>query len=1384
MSLNSIYLTVGGLIIAALLAALVGPLFVDWNAYRATFERQAERLVGQQVKVLGEAEAFLLPTPYVTFTDVRVGDAENPLMIVSRFSARVELPPLLKGEIRVIDMTLERPDIRLALDEAGKLITLGEAPDIPAKLALAPDAVAFEEIQIVDGALRLSNAASGRVDEIRDIDLMVAARSLRGPFKADGGATIGGVRQTVSIATGATDETGRLRVKANVTPESGPASLLLDGPFGLTDGVPGYEGTFILDRPANEDPETGTTELPWRADGNFAFSTEQLGIENLEITFGTEDRRLTLNGTASVGLGPEPAFDVALSAKQIDMERMLGHTDGAVEAATASEQIASLVAAIRRSPAPPIGGRLRLDVGGVVVGGGAVQNLKAEIATTARGWHLGEITANVPGRTDLMLSGDLSVYGSGEPRFEGTLSLDVGQPAGLAAWWRASDTLAGSALEPFRVNGRLTAGTEGVSLTEASLRTERSLARGDYLWQPARPDRRATFALDVTADHLESEQLVAAARLAFAKFADAGAQGGNEAAQGAGANVSLRVVSDRLLVGDVEAAGVEALVSYTDQTLSIDRLILADLAGARVVADGTIRNVVTVPDGDLDIAVTAKSVDGIAALVADMFPSSDLARRLVSASSLLAPAVISGQFSGRADGDVTAATLKVSGEAGGSELRFDTTFDGRVDRWRDANLTVDASLSGPNGTRLLGQLGLDVLPVDMNDKGRITLKASGKPGKSLTIEAGGDIAGSAFAATGATTFPPHAAMTYAVDATLKSPDLTPLALITGRVLPVLAGEVPATLSAHIEGGSGKATVDNLQGSIVDIAVSGQGSANLVGEAPVFKGKLSLAEVDLAFLSELALGADIWSGQAGMAGMAGMSGNSRWPSVPFGPPLLGALIADFDVAADKLWLAPDRVLAGAKFKLALSPDGLALDQISGGIFGGKASGTLQVNSVKGAAGLSAALRVDDGDVAELIGEGLSARSVSGRFDATLDLDSTGRSIAALVSELAGSGTFAVRDASVTGFSEEAFPAVIAAVDDGSAMRVSGIDETAVARVFAETFTAGRTPIEKIEGVLSLASGTVWARNVALGTDGLSATGTLSFDLDDFGFNSEWTVSPKELADPIDTSPPRVSVRTTLQGDQGDTKFDVAPLMSYLNLRAYELERRRVEALKAEIIERDRLTRELRRMREEQRRRDAEQLHREEEARAAAEAEAARRAAEEARAAERRQAEEVRRKQEEEAARALREAEEAARKLLRDTAPVGPGAAAEPAPQPSPLADPLASEIEAALERAGGRDTTAIPATEPVPTASGAPLDPLPQGVDIAPAPGAIRLPDTLPASPPPATTSLPGVSSNPGAILRDPLVLYPQQRATAKPKPAAPKGRYIEGAGGRLILMPN
>ncbi len=65
-------------LILALIAALVGPYFIDWNQFRAQFEAEAARVVGAPVRVDGALDARLLPTPTLRLRSVTIGGANDP----------------------------------------------------------------------------------------------------------------------------------------------------------------------------------------------------------------------------------------------------------------------------------------------------------------------------------------------------------------------------------------------------------------------------------------------------------------------------------------------------------------------------------------------------------------------------------------------------------------------------------------------------------------------------------------------------------------------------------------------------------------------------------------------------------------------------------------------------------------------------------------------------------------------------------------------------------------------------------------------------------------------------------------------------------------------------------------------------------------------------------------------------------------------------------------------------------------------------------------------------------------------------------------------------------------------------------------------------------
>ncbi len=213
--------------VIALFAALIAPWFINWDDYKANFEAEAGKILGQPVHVVGSADASILPSPSLTFTDVEVGETEGqPMMSVKRFSVTIELMPLIQGEIHVISMKLEEPVVRVSIDDAGQVdwTIRGEA-----SRDLDPNRVALSGVEISNGTLIYNDARSGSVVTLTDIAATVEARSLAGPWRVEGSYASDGVPSQFQVSTGVRDADGSLRVKLDVTPGQWPIAISADG---------------------------------------------------------------------------------------------------------------------------------------------------------------------------------------------------------------------------------------------------------------------------------------------------------------------------------------------------------------------------------------------------------------------------------------------------------------------------------------------------------------------------------------------------------------------------------------------------------------------------------------------------------------------------------------------------------------------------------------------------------------------------------------------------------------------------------------------------------------------------------------------------------------------------------------------------------------------------------------------------------------------------------------------------------------------------------------------------------------------------------------------------------------------------------------------------
>src|SRR5437899_10889644 len=117
---DTVQTTLLGLAIAfilALVAALIGPYFIDWNQFRPQFEAEATRIVGAPVRVAGALDARLLPTPTLRLRSVTVGGANDLGKIrADKLDVEFSLGDLMRGEWRANELTVEGLALELGLD--------------------------------------------------------------------------------------------------------------------------------------------------------------------------------------------------------------------------------------------------------------------------------------------------------------------------------------------------------------------------------------------------------------------------------------------------------------------------------------------------------------------------------------------------------------------------------------------------------------------------------------------------------------------------------------------------------------------------------------------------------------------------------------------------------------------------------------------------------------------------------------------------------------------------------------------------------------------------------------------------------------------------------------------------------------------------------------------------------------------------------------------------------------------------------------------------------------------------------------------------------------------------------------------------------------------
>ncbi len=987
--MNKILFAGIGLLVVLIAAALIGPSFVNWNAYKSDIGRLVKDATGRDLTIAGNIDIDVLPMPALIANDVRLANlagATAPDMVrLTSMQVRVALLPLLGGTVRVQSVRLIEPviEIEVFADGSNNLNTPvatrrdSATGDRPAGVGRAtetatPD-LSLDSFAIANGTLIYRDRRQGRIERVEAIDAEIAAGSLNGPFKAKGDLLLHGLPLGFEVAVGEIVHDRAVTVNATVQSRPSAAKFTLNGGLtGLGDasklsGKLHLEGSNLA---ALVQSITGAAEVPgllaqsFKADGEIAAGAERTEINGLAFQFGDTQ------GTAVATLQPGDATAVsaAVSMGRIDLDAWLARPPFRATAAKSEARPTRVEPQgnpasidIGRAPARPteptaaqpfaipetLIGILDIHIDAINYRGKPIRDLRASADLGGGRLDINQLSAQLPGSSEASLAGALT-FVQGKPRFAGDATATVNDLRGVLDWLGTPlPAVPGDRLRRTTAKSKIAYSADEIQLSGIDLQVDGSRIAGALT--VALRDRPA-FGANLSIDKLNLDSYLPAAEGETAAASPgrtaspvAGTPGGGPAGGPAtglavlqGFDTNLRARIDSLTYQRTAIRDVALDLTLVQGEMQIRQASVADLAGSSIGLSGGVNGFATTPIAK-GLRVDLKS------------PDTGRLFRMLGVTPPLPPEQLGTVgFSGLFDGPLLSPTVDATLAAAGGDfalkgkiaaLSADTTVDGRV------------SARHPDLARLLRLFAADYRPAGPLGAVALSAQVTGGPAKVALSAIDGNIGTTAI--KGEATF----------DSSGAKPRLT-AKLTTGEV--IVDRFLPAPRAARLDPAGGPAT-------IVPVVWPGLPNARLPSAVVPAAGE-------------------------------------PWSREPLSLAALQALDADLTLNSTVLVYQGYR-LEQADIAATLNGGNLRTERLLGKLFGGAFHGGVALESA-GVPRLTSNFNLQGGNLAQLLATTGSADKATGTINAELAVAGSGTSTAAIVSTLAGNGRFALTGVDTT------------------------------------------------------------------------------------------------------------------------------------------------------------------------------------------------------------------------------------------------------------------------------------------------------------------------------------------------------------------------------------
>lgn len=1091
--------------IIALLAALIGPYYIDWNQFRPQFEAEAGKIIGVPVRVAGELDARLLPAPTLRLRQVTFG-GNNDLgrLRADKLDVEFSLGSLMRGEWRATELSVGGMAVDLGLDARGRV----DLPSI-ASGTFNLASLAIERLNLT-GRIALHDAASRSTLELNDIAFSGDVRSLAGSVRGDGSFSAAGVRYPFRVSSGPSADGSATRLHLNIDPGERAILADLEGVLAFDNRQPKFDGALTLAVPAiKKAGEAGPT--PWKLATRLKADPAGAKFEQIDASFGTEDAALKLGGVGDLRFGASPLLRAVLSARQVDADRLTAKDD-----ADPQRVLPALRAGLAAIPQVPIPAQIEFNADQIMLGGRPLQNIAAELQTDGRSWTFRRFELRAPGMTQLSLNG----AAPGADSFSGRLSVESSDPDTLVAWLQGRSEIGRHSTRPLRLAGDVTIAANHLAIDRLKADIDGGAVEGRIAFVQTGASKGSRIDAELRADRLD---LDAAASFVRALVGPQG-EWPDEA--------KLSLAIGRAISAGQELRPFAAKLAYSPASLSLEQLRFGQASGVTTEASGSFDR--TKATGKLALKSSANSLRELTALIepfapavrarVDALPSLPGATRLKLDLSLDRNTEHADRSNARIVLDLDAPQLKATATLA---AQTPAAAIGGIDleRLRNSDFTLDTKGSSSQAGALLALLGLDGVVAAGEGASQFEGRLSGAWRRPLQLNAKLSGGGLDADAQGSVELSEPKA---SVNLRVRNINLAPLF----GTSPADKSARNVSLSSRLTLSGNRLTFDDLDGNAAGSHLRGHLSVMLDQEKSV-DGEVGLDSLDVAPALAIAIGA------------AGHESDE-----PFSPGLVSGWRGRVAFQALRGMLPGGIELRPFGGTIRSDGQSLALDALKGGVGGGEMSASLDARNGAGGLALNARIELSNVDAATLRYRDLALSK--GRASVQMALTSQGRSVAALTGALAGNGTVTLESAEISGLNPRAFEIAIRASDGGQVT-----DDNRLRQLVEPALSAGPIAIASAQIPFTIRDGRL--RVGATPLEAKNARAIVSGGYDIPADQADIRASLTPIMTGLSGAPPEIQLFAAGPPDKLSRTIDLTPLSSWLAVRTIDRETRRLDAI---------------------------------------------------------------------------------------------------------------------------------------------------------------------------------------------------------------------------------